>query len=355
MRLNHTLVAVAGVALIAGIAWLLRDDETPTQQDALTTDASGADVATTSAKDSDALNQRSAAGAPLSTPRPPHSTPVPELWTRLGPAARAGDAPSACILAIETLRCDLHHQSRTFSETLSAAPPDGELAALEAAVADPTGLLTAIGTPSRTGAAVDERRHRLEADIDAHCGNVATERRSEAFALLRQAALAGVPDAQVTYVGAFTGMLQPGALADPTFEHWMDEVPTVMARMLDAGHSDAPALFAEAYGRDAFHGHLFPHDLMRSVAYGQLDQRIGNDGSLASRFVAIRRQALTSAQRAEADQLTAQLHAAHYSGRPQARNERRSPLLYTIYAGRNTSNAARATECEPNSRGTDPR
>jgi hypothetical protein len=353
MRLNRALVAVVGIALVAGLVWMLRAGEAltpvpPTGEPVTDTagPAPAEDEVLDGPTDADAVRMR--------TPPPP-STPVPELWAQLGPAARAGDAPSACRLAIETLRCDRHLQTRAFSQRLPPALPADELAALEAFVADPTGILTAISAPANADTAATDRAQRLNEDIDRHCGTVATERRGEAFALLRQAALAGVPDAQATYVEAFTGMLQPGAMADPVFERWMDEAPTVMTRMLDAGHPDAPSLFAEAYGRDSFHGQLFPYDLMRSVAYGQLDQRIGNNRSLAARFVDIRRQALTPAQRDEADRLTAQLYAAHYAGRPLARNERRRDLLYTIHAGVGAGAAARADECQANSGRTDER
>ncbi|NJN36794.1 MAG: hypothetical protein HC794_06715 [Nitrospiraceae bacterium] len=159
--------------------------------------------------------------------------------------------------------------------------------------------------------------------------------------------MGGLPDAQLGYIAAFSEIHLPGAMGDPTFERWMEEVPTVMTRMLDAGHADAPTLFAEAYARDRWHGHLFPFDLMRSVAYGQLDQRIGNDRTLAARFVAIRRQALSPAQRAEADQMTAQLYAAHYAGRPHAKNEHRRHLLYSIQLDPGPSSTARDTLCQP--------
>lgn len=355
MRLNRALVAVVGVAVVAAFVWMLRAGEAREPTHLPPTGEPVADTASWAPAEDDVLDGPTDADAVRMRTPPPPSTPVAELWARLGPAARAGDAPSACRLAIETLRCDLHLQTRAFATPMPPALPDGELAALEAFVADPTGILTAISASARDDAAATARLQRVNAEIDGYCGTVTMERRSEALALLRQAALAGVPDAQLTYVQAFSGIHQRGAMADPVFERWMDEAPTVMARMLDAGHPDAPSLFAEAYARDGFHGQLFPYDLMRSVAYGQLDQRIGNDRSLAARFVDSRRQALTPAQRAEADRLTAQLYAAHYAGRTPAHNERRRDMLYRLGAGIGVSAAARAEECHANSGRTNER
>lgn len=94
---------------------------------------------------------------------------------------------------------------------------------------------------------------------------------------------------------------------------------------------------------------------MRSVAYGQLDQRIGNNGSLASRFVETRRRVLTAAQRAEADRLSAQLYAAHYAGRPRAKNELRRLMLFSISLDPGPSSAALTSECRPSSEVADAR
>jgi hypothetical protein len=351
--MNRALIALAGLLLVAALAWILHAGDASTNASVPTASEPVAEAAPGIEPRVDELQDTTPpADALRSVSMPPPSTSLPELWTLLGPAARAGDAPSACRLAIETLRCGIHQHTSTFPR-LPTALPAGELAALEVFVADPTGLLTEVSGPGYAQRGMTDRIERLNAELDRHCGTLATERRGEALALLRQAALAGVPDAQLTYVEAFSGAHLPGAMADPVFERWMKETPTVLARMLDAGHPNAPSLFAAAYGRDRFHGHLFPYDPMRSVAYGQLDRRIGNTSSLASRFVEIRRQALTAAQRDEADRLAEQLYAAHYAGRPRARSERQRDMLYTLYVGVGASSAARARECQPHGLGTE--
>jgi hypothetical protein len=123
------------------------------------------------------------------------------------------------------------------------------------------------------------------------------------------------------------------------------EAPIVLTRMLDAGHPEAPGLLAEAYGRDQLHGWLYPYDPMRAVAYGQLAQRIGQTQGWAVRFVEIRRSALSPSQRAEADRLTEQWHAAHYAGRSITPVQPRRSLLGTLYLGVGPVPTDKADEC----------
>lgn len=285
---------------------------------------------------------------------PPLGTPLPSLWEALAPAARAGHAPSACRLALTTLACASQADTRRFSVSSPMGLPASELEALQAFVADPLGLAAEINrAPSPE---LDRRSERLNADIDRFCGPITAEQRSEALALLRQAALAGVPDAQTAYVGwgtYATAMLQ-GTMADPTFERWMEEAPVVLTRMLDAGHPEAPGLLAEAYGRDHIHGWLYPYDPVRAVAYGQLAQRIGKTRSLAVRFVEIRRSALAASQRAEADRLTEQWHAAYYAGRVLSPAQHRRYSIGTLYLGVGAPPPGEVDECAASATGVKP-
>ena len=285
---------------------------------------------------------------------PPLGTPLPSLWEALAPAARAGHAPSACRLALTTLACASQADTRRFSVSSPMGWPASELEALQAFVADPLGLAAEINRAQSPE--LDRRSERLKADIDRFCGPITAEQRSEALALLRQAALAGVPDAQTAYVGwgtYATAMLQ-GTMADPTFERWMEEAPVVLTRMLDAGHPEAPSLLAEAYGRDQLHGWLYPYDPVRAVAYGQLAQRIGQTRSLAVRFVEIRRSALAASQRAEADRLTEQWHAAHYAGRVLPPVQYRRNPLGTLYLGVGAPPPGKVDECAASATGVKP-
>lgn len=272
----------------------------------------------------------------------------------LAPAARAGHAPSACRLAIATLACASQEASRRFATPLPDTLPEGELEAMQAFVADPLGIAAEINkaaTPELT-----RRIERLNAEIARFCGPISDDRRSEAFALLRQAALAGIPDAQTTYVtwgAGVTGLMQ-GTMSEPTFERWMGEAPTVLARMLDAGHAEAPGLLAEAYGRDQLHGWLYPYDPVRAVAYGQLAQRIGPTNRSATRLVEYHRPALSPAQRAEADRLTERLHTAHYAGRAQPTHRDRRRWLGIIHLGVGPVPAAKTDECAANLTGIPP-
>lgn len=282
--------------------------------------------------------------APARAPNPAlpqRGTPLPTLWDTLAPRARGGHGPSACRLALTTLVCASQRHARALSGQLPRALPENELQALQAFVADPTGVLSAISRPTDQGTA------EHYAAIDRFCGTVSDERRSEAFALLRQAALAGVPDAQTAYVNWGGGVMHllPGSMSEPTFERWMEEAPTVLTRMLDAGHPEAPALLSEAYARDGFHGWLYPYDPMRAVAYGQLAQRIGQRRSLGARFVEFRRPRLTAAQRAEADRLAEQLFRERYAGRAFPDASDRRYLLGVLDLGVGPRPSSKADEC----------
>ena len=317
-------------------------------------------------RDVGASTTATAAPKPTSAPRPPANdatpapdapalgTPLPSLWEALAPAARTGHAPSACRLALTTLACASQADTRRFSVSSPMGLPASELEALQAFVADPLGLAAEINRAQSPE--LERRSERLNADIDRFCGPITAEQRSEALALLRQAALAGVPDAQTAYVGwgtYATAMLQ-GTMADPTFERWMQEAPVVLTRMLDAGHPEAPSLLAEAYGRDQLHGWLYPYDPMRAVAYGQLALRIRQRQGLAVRFVEIRRSALSASQRAEADRLTEQLHAAHYAGRVLPPAQYRRNPLGTLYLGVGAPPPGKVDECAASATGVKP-
>jgi hypothetical protein len=286
------------------------------------------------------------ARAPARDPAlPQRGTPLPKLWDTLAPPARAGHGPSACRLALTTLVCASQRHALAFSRRLPHTLPQNELQALQAFTADPTGVLSAISKP--TDQANADHVAERSAAIDRFCGPISDERRSEAFALLRQAALAGVPDAQTAYVNWGGGVMHllPGSMSEPTFERWMEEAPTVLTRMLDAGHPEAPALLSEAYARDGFHGWLYPYDPMRAVAYGQLAQRIGQRRSLGARFVEFRRPRLTPAQRAEADRLAEQLFRERYAGRTFPDATDRRYLLGSLDLGVGPPPLNKADEC----------
>lgn len=284
-------------------------------------------------------------------PLPPPGTVLSELWTSLAPAARAGHAPSACRLAIDTLACESLAGIRDPFARLPEAPADGELGALQAFIADPAGVLAEIHDGASAAKASDpgnaQRMEAFEASILRICGERSTQRRGEALELLRQAALAGIPDAQTAYVswgnGGY-GML-PGAMAEPVFERWLQEAPTVLFRMLDAGHPEAPALLSEAYGRDAYHGFLFPFDPMRAVAYAQLARRIWGSGSLASGMLEERQAALPAELRLQADRLAEQLYREHYAGRPAPSGDPSWHRFGSVHLGLGPAPAALRTRC----------
>jgi hypothetical protein len=336
---------VATILLAVTVAWRLG---TPVDAEAVasrTTTPQPAPTRPTAASE----GPIAAEAAQARTQLPPQGTPLPALWDTLGRAARAGDAPSACRLALTTLNCAAQDAGRRFRARLRTAPPQGELQAMQAFVADPLGLSAEVNRA--VTAELEQRIERLDVETERFCGPISEERRSEAFALLRQAALSGVPDAQTAYVlwGAGFTPLMEGTMAEPTFERWLEEAPTILARMLDAGHPDAPGLLAEGYGRDGRHGWLYPSDPMRAVAYGQLAQRIGQARTLGARFLDIRRSALSSSQRADADRLAERLFTEKYAGQALPPSSSRRESLGFLYLGIGPMPTGKVDECAASS------
>jgi hypothetical protein len=343
MRLSaRTLLGLGATVLVAiAVTWRLAATG---NAGTVTTRTTAAPTASThSANRSETPGATYAADA--RPPLPPQGTPLPALWDALAPAARAGDGPSACRLALTTLNCASQDAVRRFGARLRTAPPQGELQALQAFVSDPMGVVSEMNRALAPETV--NRFDRMDAETTRFCGTIPDERRREAFALLRQAALAGVPDAQTAYVlwGAGITPHMEGTMADPTFERWMEETPIVLTRMLDAGHPEAPGLLAEAYGRDHIHGWLYPYDPMRAVAYAQLARRIGQTSPLGARFLDLRRSTLSSSQRAEADHMTERLFAAHYADRPLPSSQGQRALLGVLYLGIGPVPEGKAHEC----------
>jgi len=242
-------------------------------------------------------------------------TPLPELWERLTPPARAGDASAACRLALLTLRCESEMVFLRFKAPWPDVDVDGELQALQAFISDPSGQLAEIarGAPDSPQIRAGEQEHKRE--VQARCGPLEPSRRSEALSFLRQAALAGIPGAQVAYVSWAGGAL-PGSMSDPVFDRWLEEAPTILSRMLAAGDPQAPRLLAEAYSREGMLGWLYPYDPVRSVASAELLARLGDRNRLQLRVLDARRDALTPAERAEARRLADHWFTEHYADRP---------------------------------------
>jgi hypothetical protein len=303
---------LVALALIGTVVWFARnapDEGVAMIGDNPKTSPSGAP------RRNDAL---SAAGDPVrmsdtpsSTPMPPKNTWLDELWaTLLGPA-QSGESQAACRLAFETIRCE--HYIRMFQ--IGVTPRSqvrGELQALVALERSPE-FFMAIPRDARaaTPSAGDHVFERFRPGLQ-RCGGYSAERAATAHGLLRAAALAGEPDAQALYAsGEGWFMVMPGGLGGPVYEQWVREAPLVVARMLDAGHPDAPALLAGAYGGQSWLAGLYPRDAERAAAFLILNTRLMQRPEIANDWL----RGMAPAQRARAAAMAEELYRRHYEGR----------------------------------------
>jgi hypothetical protein len=302
-------VALPAVALgVVALAWWLL-------QRAPTTVASPRDVeasttpAPASAPTSMFDEPNPATQAPVTLP--PRDIALDRLWSTLQRPAQAGDAGAACRLAIETLRCVGAVRMAAVLTAQPAAKP-GELQT----------LLDFEDAPSSFGRPAGPEDPRSEAALNAvnqranaaarHCEGLSPERAFASLALLRAAALAGQPDAQAVYAAGEGWFLSiPGGMGRPEFEQWRREAPMVIARMLDAGHPEAPGLLAGAYSGQTWLSGLYDTDLERATAYLLLNARLMGRPETAERQLAKVPAEITARARQQAEAL----YARHYEGR----------------------------------------
>lgn len=248
---------------------------------------------------------------------PPRDTPLAFLWSGLQGPAQAGDAGAACRLAIETIRCV--HAAR-FSSMAMPSSPSGDRSELRT-------LRHFERSPSTLGndpAVEDAQTHAVTDNPSAwaeaqskRCEGLTPGRAMTSLALLRAAALAGQPEAQTVYAAGEGWFLAvPGAMASPEFDQWRREAPLIVARMLDAGHPDAPGLLAGAYSGQTWLSGLYDGDPEHAAAYLILNTRLMGKPELADQQLRDVSPAIKAGARAQADAL----HAKHYAGRtvPQA-------------------------------------
>ncbi|KFN42064.1 hypothetical protein N787_04655 [Arenimonas metalli CF5-1] len=134
---------------------------------------------------------------------------------------------------------------------------------------------------------------------------------------LRQAALAGEPDAVVRYAtgGTFRITGSNAYLTTPEFEQWRREAPAMVQRALEAGQPGAVLLMLETHSTNYFLPWLTPHDPDAAEASLALARRVFGEDFDASRFdIKVRDD---PRHRAEAERRAAEMHARHFDGEPQ--------------------------------------
>lgn len=263
------------------------------------------------------MNDSAAATTPTTPPigLPPPDTRFDRMWSALLAPAQAGDAGAACRLAIETLRCS---GALRFAQAVASSPQGdrGELQVLLDFERAPHSFSRRTeGSDPRDQVAVDDMAQRARVAAQ-RCEGATSERVNAARSLLRAAALAGQPDAQAVYAAGEAWFLtEAGAMGSPEFDQWRREAPTIVARMLDAGHPEAPGLLAGAYSGQTWLSGLYDRDLERAAAFLTLNARLMDKPELAERELMNLDAAMRTRARAQADAL----FEKHYAGRETAK------------------------------------
>jgi len=248
---------------------------------------------------------------------PPRNTPIEGLWSALQDRAQAGDSRAACRLAIETIRCATAIQvSAAVLQPSSAVR--GELQALIDFERSPTSFAqTDEAEDAQAPVALEGFSSQVEAAA-ARCEGMSSERASSALTFLRASALAGQADAQTVYAAGEGWFLAlPDAMASPEFDQWRREAPLVVARMLDAGHPDAPGLLAGAYSDQTWLAGLYDYDIERAAAFLMLNTRLMDKPGIAEQQL----RNISPAARARAREQSDALYSKHYQGRTNAKAE----------------------------------
>jgi hypothetical protein len=197
-----------------------------------------------------------AAPAPLPPPEAPFALVADDLIAR----ADAGDRSAACRVGLELMLCEL----------LRTQPTDqalGELAQEEAS-ATTRGDLDKADQMARAQARLIARR--------AQCDQRPATPKGGASHYLRQAALAGHPDALSLYTEGVAFEIQgPAHIRDPLLDQWRRETPGLLQREIERGNLAMPVRLALAHDSDVNLGDaVVPDDPFLSEAYQQLALRL---------------------------------------------------------------------------------
>ncbi len=237
--------------------------------------------------------------------------------------ADAGDSLAACRLGIELLRC----------AALGNYPPghDAFMAKQEAEQEAEGNLLAA------NSIAVGRVVH---AELREACSVVPESLAGRAHHYVRQAALAGEPEAMIRYARGetlMTGFAGLAYIATPAFDQWRREARPVLMRALEAGHPAAVLILAKAHGGNDSHlALLLPRDAVEARASLLLARRLfGDDPALARGLFGDdppspppgSRQEPDVGQSQAAEQKAEQWHSRSFSGRRLVLAENTAALL----------------------------
>lgn len=253
-------------------------------------------------------------------PLPPDDAPVASIAFDLRERADAGDARAACRLGLELLRC------RALVQHASAAV---FLTESEHRAADSGQLDTANQIAAR-----NLHFMRLASD----CRDLPQDLTGLGARYLRQAALAGEPEAMLRYA-AGEGFGNPrgfGFLNSPDFDTWRREAPAILRQAFVQGHPEAAHLLRDALENDRSPlNALVPDDPVQARAYFFLILRLQGAGgpSLPGTHPQPR---LERDEMQTALDLSKRWHREHFDGRRIAdgRSMDRIMPLYEPFGGR---------------------
>ena len=214
--------------------------------------------------------------------------------------ADAGDARAACRLGTDLLRCRFV-AGWSDEQIEQMASRESELAA--------KGNLDQANSIAMT-----LLRH---AELQRLCAGLDETLLARGGQYLRQAALAGEPDAVVRYAagGTFAITGSNAYIATPEFDQWRREAPAMVQRALEAGQPGAVLLMLESHSTNYFLPWLTPPDPDAAEASLALARRLFGEGAYADYFdIPVRDD---PQHRAEAERRAAELHARHFDGAPQ--------------------------------------
>lgn len=292
-RRSATLLLLALAVVGAGVYWHFRTATTPVAA----AQEPAADASRIKADGVAALAVEMPATP--SAPLPPKDARLPDIASTLQSRADAGDRKAACRLGIELLRCQLLQRHPT---GLS-----GHMDAQEAS-ADGKGELA----EADHIATLNLHYHEL---ADA-CSALPASLIAQGPQYLRQAALAGEPEAMLRYADGqafnFSGSGY-AFLRSPEFDQWRAEAPTLLQRALASGRTEAVYLLQQAYaGDDGWIQGLYADDPLRAHAYFLLQRRLFGSSTVLPEALAPAD--LDATQRQEAEQLADRWHRDQFDG-----------------------------------------
>ena len=215
--------------------------------------------------------------------------------------ADAGDARAACRLGTDLLRCRFV-AGWSDEQIEQMASRESELAA--------KGNLDQANSIAMT-----LLRH---AELQRLCAGLDETLLARGGQYLRQAALAGEPDAVVRYAagGAFRATGSNSFIATPEFDQWRREAPAMIQRALEAGEPGAVLLMLQSHSMNHdFLPWVTPPDPDAAATSLALARRVFGEDFNTSHFdIPVRDD---PRRLADAERRAAELYARHFDGQPQ--------------------------------------